>query len=303
MNVTLLSTTPEALNVLLFTKQTRLTPSPGLMDEIRGWSEERKMRELNYMLGTIESSWEFVDYTFLISDVSRAFTHQLVRSRHASFAQQSQRSVDMSGFQYIRPNALMREGIPNPILTEEIFDLKTPLIWSDDPTDIYDDAMDLVNMAYQGLIDKGVNPQDARGVLPTNIATNIIMKANLRTLSEMARLRLCTRTQGEYQDVFRAMRKAIIEVHPWAEPFLRVACAADGVCQFPNYMECPIKGPIFNPDTGQRWDGAVYNVEKDATRSVAVPQQPATREQIQRAWEQVRFEAVPLKRKEKANHG
>jgi len=137
----------------------------------------------------------------------------------------------------------------------------------------------VIDLAYQRMLKLGVNPQDARGILPTNICTSIVAKFNLRTLSEMARLRLCTRTQGEYQDVFRAMRNAVIAVHPWAEPFLRVHCAATGVCQFPNYMECPIKGPVFNPDTGKRWDEKV--------------RPPATREEIQQAWETTRFEAVP----------
>ena len=42
-------------------------------------SDEQKEEELKYVFGTIGSSWEFVDYIFLITDVSRAFTHQAVR--------------------------------------------------------------------------------------------------------------------------------------------------------------------------------------------------------------------------------
>lgn len=259
MNVELINYTEDALEKLLLTKQTRLTMEPGLLDQIRSWSDERKMKELEYMLGTIQSSWEFVDYTFMIDGVSRAFTHQLVRTREGSYAQQSQRTVEMDGFEYVATGVLQDH---NTIGAE-----------------YYDQTMRLIQLRYDGLLEMGVPPQDARGVLPTNICTNIVAKFNLRTLSNMAKLRLCTRTQGEYQDVFRLIRQRVIEVHPWTEPFLRVHCAALGVCQFPNYKECPIKSSTFNPDTGLRWDG-------NSTR-------PDTKEEIQTNWLNTKFEAIP----------
>ena len=36
----------HAINVLIFTKSTRLTMSPGLMSEIAAWPKEKKMEEL-----------------------------------------------------------------------------------------------------------------------------------------------------------------------------------------------------------------------------------------------------------------
>lgn len=264
MNVELINCTPSALETLLFTKQTRLTMEPGLLDKIRDWPEERKLAELDYMRGTIQSSWEFIDYIFSISNVSRAFTHQFVRTRTASFAQQSQRTVDMEGFDYITPKAIEEMG--------------------GEVLEAYADSMADINDDYQYLRELGILPQDARAVLPTNVSTNIIAKFNLRTLADTAKTRLCTRTQGEYQSVFRAMRSEVIAVHPWAEDFIQVACAVTGVCQFPNYHECPIKPPTFNPDTGLRWDEA---------KVLGVPLRPATRGEIRKKWEDTNFEAVP----------
>ena len=268
MQVTLIAHTQNALDLLLFTKQTRLSMDAGLMDEIRNWPEEKKAKELAYMLNTIESSWEFVDYTFSIGAVSRAFTHQLVRTRDGSYAQQSQRTVDMEGFGYVVPDAFVNN--------EELLDT-------------YNVAMEDINQSYYALRSKGANPQDARAVLPTNVETNIICKYNLATLSRMAEKRLCSRTQGEYQNIFREMRKAVLAVHPWAEPFIRVACAKRGVCQFPNYKECPIKPGIFNPDTGGVWpfeDGREY-----------ISIRPLTKNEIQNRWEGMKFEAVPQETK------
>jgi flavin-dependent thymidylate synthase len=280
MKVTLLSYTPDALELLLMTKQTRLTMTPGLLEEVKAWPIERKMAELDYMRGTIQSSWEFVDYTFLIDEVSRAFTHQFVRTRQGSYAQQSQRTVDMTGFQYLIPPALSDSG-------ESEVHTTWPggggfSAWEDKHL-VYIGGMQAAHDHYHRMIELGVDPQDARGVLPTNIATNIVGKFSLRTLSDMAKIRLCTRTQGEYQDVFRAMRDVVIAIHPWAEPFIRVHCAALGVCAFPNFKECPIKPGVFNPDTGHAWD---ENYDY-----------PKTREQIQQLWQITRYEAVPAQGK------
>lgn len=301
MKVSLLSYTADALDLLLFTKQTRLAQTPGLLAEIKGWPLEKKMAELDYMLGTIHSSWEFVNYTFHIDGVTRAFTHQLVRTRHGSYAQQSQRTVDMSGFEFYFPGMAFDEGgvrNTHPLTSDYRHWLGDKVSHYDDtnPSNWYDIAMDVVDLAYQKMIEGGTPPQDARGILPTNIATNIVCAFNLRTLSDMAKLRLCTRTQGEYQEVFRAMRRAVIDVHPWAEPFIRVHCAALGVCAFPHYKECPIKPPVFNPDTGRRWDEAFdYETAGSSSQlySIATPKRAATREEIQRTWEETFYEAVP----------
>ena len=223
IEVNLLHYNPDALELLLYTKNTRLHSQLSVAD-IRDWPHEKKLDELSYMKDTIKSSWEFCFYVFEIKNVTRAFTHQLVRTRTASYAQEAQRVVDISDHTYLIPDTVTEHGV-----MEE-----------------YCDAIMTSIGAYQSLIDKGLPRQDARGVIPTNIHTNICMGANLRTLHEMAKLRLCTRTQGEYQNVFRLMRDAVIRVHPWTAEFIQVACAENGICAFPRYTECPIQPLTYN---------------------------------------------------------
>jgi len=267
MRVSLLNCTPYALETLLMTKSTRLKMSGSSLDDVIHWDEARKMKELAYMLGTIKSSWEFVDYIFLIEDVSRAFTHQLVRHRvGTAFAQQAQRVVNMSDFDYVTTGT---------IRDDQTGDLQ----------DQYNVTMTNINDGYQELLALGANPQDARGVLPTNICTNIIFKANLRTLHQMCGERLCVKAQGEFQDVMREIRKTIISVHPWTEPMLRVYCATNGVCCFPSYHECPIQPGVFNPDTGLRYDLAV------SCGGMPIP--AYTKQDIHDLWEVTRAEAQP----------
>lgn len=199
MKVTLISVTPDAMDVLLFTKATRLTMSPGLLDEIRAWPMEKKLADLEYMANTIPSSWEFVDYTFLCEGVSRAYTHQQVRTRAASYAQQTMRVLDMGKFDYVYTG----------VLIEKRSDARFGV----------DCVLDGISRTYNWLIEQGVPPEDARGILPTNIATNIVCKFNLRTLAELARSRTGGRTQDEYQSVVNAMIDEALKVHPWAETF------------------------------------------------------------------------------------
>lgn len=212
MKVELINYTHNALDLLIYTKNTRLSAGETL-ESIAHWPMEKKLDHLHYMLNTISSSWEFVDYTFEISEVSRSLTHQLVRTRTASYAQQAQRVVDVRNSGFVQQT----------------------------DHDEYELSVARSFESYGKMIDDGVPVQEARGVLPTSVHTNIIMKANLRTLSHMAELRLCKRAEGEYQKVFRAMRDEVLKVHPWAKDFIQVYCVKTGICAFPNYTECPVQ--------------------------------------------------------------
>ena len=50
---------------------------------------------------------EFADFTFRITGVSRALTHQLVRHRLASYAQRSQRYCKETGFEFVVPPSIV----------------------------------------------------------------------------------------------------------------------------------------------------------------------------------------------------
>lgn len=195
MNVTLINYDPEAHIQLIFTKHTRLGLTPALLDEIRTWPQERIDEELAYIANTIRSSHEFTHYTFLIEDVSRAFTHQFVRTRTGSFAQQSMRVNHMTGFGFVCPTSL----VGNEDVRWLLRDIET---------------------TYSVLLHDGVPPEDARSILPTNIATNIVARFSLRHLADLLNSRLGGRTQAEYRHVAQAMLDAVLAVHPWAEQFI-----------------------------------------------------------------------------------
>lgn len=187
-----------AAEILLFTKSTRLNMEPSLLEEIMTMSEEKMYLELKMMADTLPSSWEFIHFSFLIQGVTRAFTHQLVRTRTASYAQQAMRIVKMEDFQYSTGST-----IQGPAKT------------------LYDATMKTISSNYEKLINDGVNTEDARGILPTNIHTNICMSINMRNFINMVRKRSSLRVQDEYRSVLNAMVMEVEKVFPWFYIFMK----------------------------------------------------------------------------------
>lgn len=192
----------DAAALLIFTKSTRLMMSPGGLDATvkKCRDDEVWMRtELDYMSKTIRSSWEFLDVTYLVENVSRACAQQITRTRQASYAMQSQRVTNMENASFSRvgiyENADLNSG--------------------------YETALDHAMEEYDFLVDNGMSLEDARGVLPMNIQCNLVEKYNLRTLASLIPARTSYRAQGEYREVARQMRARLFEMWPWAELFFR----------------------------------------------------------------------------------
>lgn len=218
MKVSLLRATPQALDLLLKTKNTRLKNN----ERVEDWSLVRKMEELAYMRDTIKSSWAFVDYVFEVESVSRTFTHQLVRA-DGEYAQESQRTVSVDEVPIVPP-----EWDLSPLMIEH-----------------WEAGIREARIHYKALVSMGVPTQEARGIMPQNLSTSIIAKFDLKQLHYMGLERLCARTQGPYQNVFRAMREAVLAVDPWAENFIQVMCVANGICAFPRWGKDNCK--IYDP--------------------------------------------------------
>lgn len=200
MKVTIVGHTQDPMELLILSKNTRLTMNEALAYHVHNMTDQEKMEQLDYMVNTIKSSWEFFDISFLIEDVSRGFTHQFVRNRQGSYAQQTMRILPMSKFKYITGPSIKGN-----------FHLEVK----------YDNMMAKIQKTYDELIAMGAAIEDARGILPTNICTNIMVKHNLRSLSDMLASRASHRTQDEYRQVCDAMYEACVDKWPWLADFLR----------------------------------------------------------------------------------
>jgi flavin-dependent thymidylate synthase len=218
-----------AARLLIYTKNTRLEQGKDTRQKINRMTQEEMDKELDYISKTIRSSWEFVDYTFEVHDVTRAYTHQQVRTRTASYAQQAQRVVDMSEFETLLPKSVVEAG----------------------QAGVWKDCMLAIGRAYKIMKNAGVPAQDVRGVLPTNVLTNIIIKMNLRTLADLVGKRDNPRAQGEYTDVIQQMIAVALMAHPWIEPFLYPARLKTPALDAILRRQMGLKSPIDMPELNQ----------------------------------------------------
>lgn len=164
-----------------------------------------------------ESVLEHAVYSFEVKGVSRALTHQLVRHRMASYAQQSQRYVDMSEAAYIIPESIDKCLVP-----------ATP---DGCPLNIeYVNAIRKCEEVYRKLIGAGINPEDARYILPNACTTNIIVTMNARELRHFFALRCCERAQWEIRELANRMLKICKEVSPTIFANAGPSCVVTGRC-------------------------------------------------------------------------
>lgn len=188
-----------------------------------------------------ESPFEHVTFTFGISGISRACSHQLVRHRIASYSQKSQRYVSETQFEYI-----------------------TPEVIGNNPTakSIYDDTMEFLQWSYDTLrselietyLREGLNEkdaakkanEDARMVLPNACITSIIVTMNIRSLWNFFRHRCCRRAQWEIREVANEMLRICRIAAPNLFKNSGPTCAVTGKCP-EGKMTCghPIKKEVI----------------------------------------------------------
>jgi len=136
---------------------------------------------------------EHASATFRISGVSRAFSHQLVRHRIASYSQMSQRYTSSDNFPFVIPNSI---------------DV------NDTAFQVYDKAMCDLRVAYAQLIELGIPKEDARMLLPNACCTEIVATMNFRSLRNFFQLRLDAHSQWEIRAVANEMLKIVKPLAP-----------------------------------------------------------------------------------------
>ncbi len=156
------------------------------------------------------STIEHIQVSFAINNISRACSHQLVRHRHMSFSQKSQRYVKEKGqFDYIIPPTIEK----NSELSEK-----------------FDNFMSKISDFYQELVEAGIPAEDARFVLPNAASTSMVVSLNLRELIHLANLRLCTRSQLEIRVLVKKMCDELVMQEAWLAAYLVPKCERLGYC-------------------------------------------------------------------------
>lgn len=184
MEVSIMSKTPDMVDVI--------SRSAGICYG----KDDKSIRRLRncYKVGHT-GVFEHASVSFLVRGISRACSHQLVRHRMASYAQESQRynKYDLVGDDwYVVPPSVVKAG-------EEVgFRAET----------------EKQAKAYHRLLTKGVKPEDARYLLPEAMKTSIVVTRNIRDLFHFFDLRLGPRAQWEIRELAEQMATCMENEEP-----------------------------------------------------------------------------------------
>ena len=181
-------------------------------------------------IGVDEAEWEtdlsnafcrqVVDYTELsatermvhetisvLFTVDRGVTHEIVRHRDCSFAQESTRYCNYSLGKYNREITVIEpcffarpDGVDLP--EEE---------WAE-KYGAWRYACEEAEKMYFRLIDANAIPQQARDVLPTSVKAEIVVTANLREWKHIFNLRACDATGPAHPQMAEVMRPLLREL-------------------------------------------------------------------------------------------
>ena len=217
MNVKLIGFTPNPDKIPAMAA--KLTHSKTKPEDLDKTSDKELKSILKQVMDLGHTSViEHATFTFAISDVSRSLTHQLVRHRIASYAQQSQRYVNFNDSNYVTPPKIAK----NKKMKEK-----------------FDETMQNIWYQYNELLELGIPAEDSRYVLPNAACTNIIVTMNARSLLNFFELRCCLHAQWEIRQLANKMLLEVKKIAPTIFNNAGPSCKSKDVCP-ENKKDCPL---------------------------------------------------------------
>ena len=131
--------------------------------------------------------------------VDRGVSHELVRHRIASFAQESTRYCNYSKDKFGNDLTFIK-----------------PCFWEENSPEmlLWESQMRLSEQAYLQLIEEGSQPQEARSVLPNSLKTEIVVSANPREWRAFFKLRVADAAHPQMREVTRPLLDKFKELVP-----------------------------------------------------------------------------------------
>ena len=134
---------------------------------------------------------------------SRGLSHELVRHRIASFSQESSRYVNYQkkGYEVIKPLWIKSKDFQGYSFYGK----------QDKLEDIWEETITQSFQAYSDLLDGGVPPEYARGVLPIDLKTELVITANLREWRHIIQLRGSQFAHPQIQELAKDILKMFMD--------------------------------------------------------------------------------------------
>jgi len=166
--------------------------------------------------GGLQTALESQVVVFEVSGVSRACTHQIVRTRKAAFHQQSMRASFYGDAPEIRvPESIWRQG--------------------DTVRELWIEAIQATHRAYRAACEADVSYQDARYILPEGTTNYIMMEYPLREFINVYAYRGCYMFQWEINVVMHMAREILVNRYPFLDSYIKISCEkTKGALDMPN---------------------------------------------------------------------
>jgi thymidylate synthase (FAD) len=148
------------------------------------------------------SVMEHASFSFYVDGVSRALSHELVRHRHLSFSQLSQRYVDESQVTFVERPEVTRASAATGL----------PL------AQLATDILAAYRKIYESLIERGLSRKEARQaarwVLPNATETRFIVTGNVRAWRDVIAKRNHPAADAEIRELARELLRQLKDVAP-----------------------------------------------------------------------------------------
>ena len=152
-----------------------------------------------------EAMLEFADMTVRFT-CDRGVSHELVRHRHCSFAQESTRYVKYDGeMEFVLP-CWVGEKFLGPCSGAKLV--------FDNPEDIWIMTCKNIEVEYKSLLRHGWAPQQARSILPNSLKTKINMKTNIRDWRHILSLRCDKTAHPQMRELMIPLYNELVEKCP-----------------------------------------------------------------------------------------
>jgi thymidylate synthase (FAD) len=177
---------------------------PGLNPNVTKIRRDQREYMANLLRSLHGSVLEHASYSFAFRNVSRVFTHELVRHRAGSaFSQESLRYVRLTDIGFRVPPALepIREQVVSLVEQLEEFQVSAA------------DALGLDDEGVPFAVKKEVTSA-LRRLAPIGLSTDIIWTANVRTLRHVIEMRTAPGAEEELRTVFDQVARTMLGEAP-----------------------------------------------------------------------------------------
>lgn len=178
-------------------------------------TEESARRFIKMIMGLGHLSViEHSNLTVKFFNVSRGFTHEIVRHRLASFSQESSRYVD---YAKAGDENIDLDRFTIKVIAPAHQDIEAKVLLSDGTKISFRQMSENISEYYRALRKAGWPAEDARQILPNGLKSDIVVSANFRQWRHIFAMRCDKPAHWEIRSV---MNKLLLKLQPILSPIL-----------------------------------------------------------------------------------